>query len=201
MDTPEVIHLTLATRNAHKAREIAQILPERYVVHTLADHPEAPEVEETGKTFAENAQLKACGVSAVVPGLVLADDSGLCVDALGGYPGVLSARYAGEHGDDNANNAKLLYELMHMLGHAPFTARFICAMCLAEGGKPLATFTGKVEGTISLTPAGCGGFGYDPIFIPDGHFATFAEIPASIKNQISRRADALRQLAGYLNTY
>ncbi len=191
--------LTIATRNAHKAEEIARILPACYRVETLADHPEAPEVEETGKTFAANAELKACGVSLVVPGLVLADDSGLCVDALGGYPGVLSARYAGGHGDDNANNAKLLNELSHLPGEAPYSARFVCAMCLAENGKVIAQFLGTAEGFITLTPRGTDGFGYDPIFVPLGRGGrTFAELPAAAKDAASHRGKALQQLAAYL---
>lgn len=191
--------LTIATRNAHKAEEIARILPACYRVETLADHPEAPEVEETGKTFAANAELKACGVSLVVPGLVLADDSGLCVDALGGYPGVLSARYAGGHGDDNANNAKLLNELSHLPGEAPYRARFVCAMCLAENGKVIARFLGTAEGFITLTPRGTDGFGYDPIFVPLGQDGrTFAELPAAAKDAASHRGKALQQLAAYL---
>lgn len=191
--------LTIATRNAHKAKEIARILPACYRVGTLADHPEAPEVEETGQTFADNAELKACGVSRVVPGLVLADDSGLCVDALGGYPGVLSARYAGEHGNDQANNAKLVNELNHLRGEAPYSARFVCAICLAENGKVVARFLGTVEGCITLTPRGTDGFGYDPLFVPQGQGGrTFAELPAAVKDAVSHRGKALRQLAGYL---
>lgn len=192
------IPLTIATRNPHKAREIAQILPPEYEVHALADYPAAPEVEETGRTFAANAALKACRISAVLPGLVLADDSGLCVDALGGYPGVLSARYAGVHGDDAANNAKLLRELRAMLCLQPFEACFMCAMCLAEGGREEAAFLGRVDGRITLHPRGTKGFGYDPLFIPSGYDCTMAELPAEVKNRISHRADALRQFADWV---
>lgn len=192
--------LTIATGNKHKAQEIAAILPPHFEVRTLADYPQVPEVEETGTTFAENAALKACGVSAALPGLVLADDSGLCVDALGGAPGVISARYAGQHGNDAANNAKLLADLAALPADtAPHTARFMCAMCLAEGGHVLAEFVGKVEGCITPTPAGCGGFGYDPLFVPQGYPCTMAELPAEEKNRISHRADALQQFIAYLN--
>ena len=190
--------LIIATRNAHKAREIAAILPENYDVKTLADYPEAPEVDECGLTFADNARLKSCGVSAVLPGLVLADDSGLCVDALRGAPGVLSARYAGEHGNDAANNIKLIAELKSRPGKAPFTARFVCAMSLAQNGREIASFSGTVEGQITLTPAGDFGFGYDPLFIPNGFDCTFAELPPKIKNRISHRSRALSQLATHL---
>ena len=189
--------IIVATRNAHKAQEIAAILPEGYEVRTLADYPEAPEVEETADTFAGNAALKACGISALLPGMVLADDSGLCVDALGGAPGVMSARYAGEHGNDAANNARLLQELANL--PQPHTARFMCAMCLSEGGRVLAEFTGKVEGSITLTPAGEHGFGYDPLFVPAGYDCTMAQLPAEQKNTISHRADALQQLMQWIN--
>ena len=192
------ITLTLASRNAHKAEEIAAMLPPHFVVHTLADHPELPEVEETGRTFAENAALKALAISAAIPGLVLADDSGLCVDALCGAPGVLSARFAGEHGDDGANNSKLLHELAPLMGEAPFTARFVCAMCLAEGGRELAAFEGRVEGHITLTPRGTNGFGYDPLFEPVGHRRTMAELSAAEKHGLSHRANALRQVVARL---
>ncbi len=190
--------LTIATRNAHKAQEIAAILPAHFSVHTLADYPTLPDVDETGSTFAENAALKACTISAALPGLVLADDSGLCVDALGGAPGVYSARYAGEHGNDAANNAKLLADLAAMPAGTPGTARFMCAMCLAEGGQIKAEFIGKVEGSITANPAGEHGFGYDPLFVPTGYTCTMAELPAEEKNRISHRADALQQFLAYI---
>ncbi len=190
--------LTLASRNAHKAEEIARMLPPHFVVRTLADYPELPDVEETGRTFAENAALKAVTISAAIPGLVLADDSGLCVDALCGAPGVLSARFAGEHGADSANNQKLLRELAPLLGEAPFNARFVCAMCLAEGGKQLAAFEGRVEGHITLAPRGVNGFGYDPLFVPCGHTRTMAELSAREKNKLSHRAHALHQVTEFL---
>ena len=193
-----VTRLVIASRNPHKIHEIARILPPGYEVASLAEYPSAPEVEESGRTFADNARLKALGISAVVPGLVLSDDSGLCVDTLSGYPGVLSARYAGEHGDDAANNRKLLAELRALPGQAPYRARFVCALCLAEGGRELACFEGKVEGEITLAPRGERGFGYDPLFVPDGFSCTFAELTEEEKNRVSHRADALRQLADFL---
>lgn len=193
--------IILATRNTHKAQEIAAMLPSRFTVKTLADFPDAPDVPETGTTFAANAAQKAEGISAVLPGLVLADDSGLCVDALNGSPGVLSARYSGEHGNDAANNRKLLTELQALQGQAPFHARFVCAMSLARGGEQVAAFEGKVEGTISLSPRGTTGFGYDPLFVPNGYTATFAEIAPSEKNAISHRARALAQFVEYLESF
>lgn len=192
------IPLLIATRNAHKAQEIAAILPPDYKVSTLLDFPDAPEVEESGRTFAANARLKAEGISAVCKGLVLADDSGLCVDTLNGAPGVLSARYAGEHGDDSANNAKLLRELGVLRGWAPFPARFICALSLAENGKEIAHFCGSVEGRITLNPRGINGFGYDPLFVPLGYTCTMAELSSPAKNAISHRANALRRFADWI---
>lgn len=190
--------LIIATHNSHKAREIASILPPSYVVRTLADYPGTPEAEENGRTFADNARLKAETASAALEGWVLADDSGLCVDVLCGSPGVLSARYAGTHGDDAANNAKLLRELSALRGHEPFTARFICTMSLAEHGKQIATFQGVTEGTITLTPRGLEGFGYDPLFIPQGYNCTFAEMKANQKNALSHRAQALAAFQQFL---
>ena len=198
--TDTTILLTIATRNAHKAQEIAAILPPHFTVRTLADYPELPDVEETGSTFAENAALKACGISAALPGLVLADDSGLCVDALNGAPGVYSARYAGEHGNDAANNAKLLADLAALPADASRSAKFMCAMCLAEGGNVKAEFVGKVEGCITSAPAGEHGFGYDPLFVPSGYTCTMAQLPAQEKNRISHRADALQQFLAYIRT-
>lgn len=193
------IRLIVATRNAHKAQEIAALLPSRYEVLTLADFPQTPEIEENGTSFAENARLKSCGISSLLPGLVLADDSGLCVDALSGAPGVLSARYAGVHGDDAANNRKLIAELSARPDDEPYRARFVCAMSLAEGGREWAAFEGVVEGHITLSPSGNGGFGYDPLFVPQGYAETFADMPAEEKNLISHRSRALRKLLDFLS--
>ena len=187
--------LIIATQNAHKAAEIAAILPPGCTIRTLADFPELSAPEETGRSFAENAAQNALALSERVAGWVLADDSGLCVDALGGRPGILSARYAGQHGDDAANNRKLLAELAALPGLAPYSARFVCAMCLAKGGSVQAEFLGELAGHITLHPRGANGFGYDPLFIPAGYAgSTLAELPAEVKNGISHRARALEQL-------
>lgn len=193
------IPLLIATRNAHKAREFARILPPQFELKTLADVPGAPDPEETGTTFEANAAIKACSISAVFPGLVVSDDSGICVDALGGMPGVYSARYAGTHGDDEANNRKMLAELAAMPEEEkPFTARYVCAISVARDGRELACFVGKAEGEITLEPRGTGGFGYDPLFIPAGYDCTMAEISADEKNRISHRGEALRQFESWL---
>ena len=193
------IPLLIATRNTHKAREFARILPEQFELKTLADFPGAPDPEETGTTFAANAAIKAESISAVFPGLVVSDDSGICVDALGGMPGVYSARYAGTHGDDEGHNRKMLAELAaRPESEKPFTARYVCAISVASGGKELACFIGTVEGQITLSPRGTGGFGYDPLFIPDGYDCTMAEISAEEKNSISHRGEALRKFESWL---
>lgn len=192
---PELI---LATRNAHKAHEIAAMLP-ACRIRTLTDFPDIPEVQETGHNFAENAALKARQISTCAGGVVLADDSGLCVEALSGMPGILSARYAGEHGNDDANNRKLLAELRVLPALAPFRAHFACAMCLARSGQVLANFTGCLPGCVILSPRGSNGFGYDPLFVPDGFSQTLAELSADQKNTISHRARALEQVIAFLN--
>ena len=192
------IPVTIATKNAHKAKEIARILPDCYELHTMLEHPEIPDPVEDGRTFAANAAIKAETVSARVPGLVIADDSGLCVDLLNGAPGIMSARFAGTHGEDEENNRKLLRELAALPGQAPYTARYACAISLAENGKEIASFYGTVEGQITLSPAGTEGFGYDPLFIPDGFSCTMAQLTPAQKDSISHRARALVQLRAYL---
>jgi XTP/dITP diphosphohydrolase len=189
--------LLLATRNAHKTREFAQILGAEFEVRDLASAPEFAPVEETGLTFAENAILKAVAISKQFPALVVADDSGLEVDALRGAPGVYSARYAGARASDAENVAKLLDELARCDADAR-GARFRCALALAREGKVLGIFEGVVEGTIVRTPRGSAGFGYDPVFQPAGLTQTFAEISPSEKNRISHRARAIQSFRAAL---
>ncbi|MDQ6765856.1 MAG: RdgB/HAM1 family non-canonical purine NTP pyrophosphatase [Verrucomicrobiota bacterium] len=192
-----MIPLLLATRNAHKTAEFTKILGGEFAVTDLSSRSELPEVEESGETFGENALLKALAVSGVVSTLVVADDSGLEVDALEGRPGVYSARYAGEGATDERNVAKLLEELR---GVAPSlrTGRFRCALALAREGKTLATFLGSVEGVIADWPRGKNGFGYDPVFVPVAFEQTFAELGEAVKNTISHRANTIRQLRRWL---
>ena len=189
--------LLVATGNSHKTDEIRAILGAGYVVSDLKAHPELPEVEETGTTFLENATLKAVEISKQVEGLILSDDSGLEVDALGGEPGVYSSRYAGEAGNDAANNKKLLHELQ---GEDSRTARFRCVMVLAQDGEVLASFDGAVEGRMLSELHGEGGFGYDPLFVPDGYEQTFAQLSEEIKNQLSHRAVAMQKVVAWLAT-
>lgn len=187
--------LLVATGNSHKTDEIRAILGEDYVVSDLKAHPDLPEVEETGTTFLENATLKAVEISKQVDGLILSDDSGLEVDALGGEPGVYSSRYAGEAGNDAANNKKLLHELQ---GEDSRTARFRCVMVLAQDGEVLASFDGAVEGRMLSELHGEGGFGYDPLFVPDGYHQTFSQLSEGIKNQLSHRAVAMEKVVAWL---
>ena len=189
--------LLLATRNSHKTREFAEILGNEFEIRDLVAVTELPAVEETGETFEANAVLKAVETSRHFPGRVVADDSGLEVDALQGAPGVYSARYAGAQATDQANVTKLLAEL-GQCGPGPFSARFRCVLALAEGGTLRQTFHGTVEGTIVSEPRGSAGFGYDPIFQPNGFEQTFAELSAGEKNRISHRARAIRLLRAAL---
>ena len=186
--------LVIATRNAHKVDEISAILSE-FEVCDLSVIENPPLVDETGTTFLENSTLKAVAISKVTEGLVLADDSGLEVDALGGEPGVDSSSFGGEEGNDALNNARLVKE---MAGKADRTARFRCVMVLARNGEVLADFSGAVEGRIADEAAGAGGFGYDPFFVPVGYETSFAELGEKIKNTLSHRARALEGVKGWL---
>lgn len=185
--------LLVSTRNAHKIAEIRAILGPDFAVSDLSILPEMPEVEETGTTFEENATLKAVAASLLFEGWVIADDSGLEVDALGGAPGVYSARYAGPQAVDADNNALLLKNLDGVRGRER-SARFRCVIVLARAGRKLAAFAGEVEGVIVNQHKGGGGFGYDPLFVPEGYCETFGQLPAEVKNSLSHRARALTKL-------
>jgi XTP/dITP diphosphohydrolase len=220
--------LLLATRNAHKTREIQQVLAGDYIYLTLRDFPGAPAAVEDGATFEANAAKKvsvlagwlaanprmpepvasALGADPSIPAFyVLADDSGLEVEALSGAPGVHSARFAapdsgaGENSPDSANNAKLL-RLLQRVPAARRTARFRCVLALRRLFLPSAAetvlFEGVCAGRIGLRPAGGGGFGYDPLFIPDGCTQSFAELGEAAKNSLSHRSLALQKLSQYL---
>jgi len=189
------MQLIVATRNAHKTREIQRILGPAFTVSDLSAHPKIPDIRETGKSFEENAILKAVGASRHLPGLIVADDSGLEVDALGGAPGIFSARYAGENATDKQNIDRLLGELARTgVDEIKRSARFCCVIALARQGELLGTFEGIVEGTIIERARGLHGFGYDPIFVPRGFEKTFAKLPAEVKNTVSHRAKAIRGL-------
>jgi XTP/dITP diphosphohydrolase len=189
--------LLLATRNANKTREVREILGVGWEVEDLTARPDLPDVEETGETFEENAKLKALAASAHYDGWVLADDSGLEVDALGGAPGVRSARFAGDGADMASNRARLLEKLSAVRGKDR-RGRFRCVLALARDGRIDGTFCGAVEGFIAPAERGAGGFGYDALFVPEGSCRTFAEFTPREKHSCSHRGRALAQAAAFL---
>jgi XTP/dITP diphosphohydrolase len=188
--------LLVSTRNAHKVAEIREILGSDFEVLDLSAIHGVGKVEESGATFEDNATLKALAVSGFFDGWVIADDSGLEVDALGGAPGVWSARFSGEGATDALNRALLLEKLDGVRGRER-SARFRCAIVLARDSRKLASFSGSVEGVIIHQEKGSGGFGYDPLFVPDGYCETFAELGAEVKNALSHRARALEGLLAW----
>jgi XTP/dITP diphosphohydrolase len=188
--------LLIATRNANKKGEFKELLGNRFQISDLSARTSLA-VEESGKTFEENAILKAVAVSRDCDLYVVADDSGLEVHSLGGAPGIFSARYAGDRATDQANINKLLRELRNVSDRS---AQFRCVVALACAGKLVKTFAGRVEGTIVDTPRGSGGFGYDSIFVPNGFGRTFAEMSPELKNQTSHRAKAIAALRVFLQS-
>ncbi len=193
---PNLPRLIIATRNSHKTEEIRHILGDRFEILDVTAFPDLPEINETGTTFLENARLKALGISTHIDGWVLADDSGLEVDALGGAPGVWSSSFGGEEGNHSKNNLRLLTE---MADHEQRSARFLCTLVLAKNGQEIANFHGMVEGEITREPSGNGGFGYDPLFIPTGYSQTLADLGPDIKSQLSHRAKAIQSFVLSVN--
>lgn len=196
--------VVLATRNAAKLRELARILSaeDRGAQIRLAgldEFPGAPDVPETGATFEENALLKARAIADYTGLPAVADDSGLCVDALNGMPGVLSARWAGGHGDDQANLELVLAQVADV-PDIRRGAQFACAAALVAPGPGAREWvvTGQLEGRLIRAPRGSGGFGYDPIFLPDGFGQTTAEMTAEAKDAISHRGRAFRALTPFI---
>lgn len=182
--------IVVATSNAHKVREVREILaPHGFEVVGAEAVGGMPSVEEDGMTFRENAVKKAVAAARALHCTVLADDSGLEVAALHGAPGVYSARYAGEGGNDGRNVEKLLRNLQ---GVTDRSARFVCCIAVAdENGKLLGTAEGEARGCIAEECRGQGGFGYDPVFVPEGYCNSFGELPETVKNRLSHRANAL----------
>lgn len=190
--------LVLASHNKKKTTELRAILePFGYRLYSLPDFPGAPEPEETGDTFAANAAIKAESAMRFTGLPVLADDSGLVVDALSGEPGVRSARYAGENADDAENNALLLQKLS-AVPEAERTARFVCSIVLARPNNELITCYGETEGVILAAPRGRGGFGYDPLFFSTVLGKSFAEADATEKKLVSHRGRAIASLVARL---
>ena len=192
--------LVLATHNVHKVRELRRILADAGVGAELVGtdvYPDLPDVVETGTTFAENALLKAHAVAAATGLPAVADDSGLCVDVLGGMPGVFSARWAGRHGDDAANLALVLAQLSDVPDDRR-GAHFACAAALAMPHGSEYVVEGRLVGSLTREPRGSNGFGYDPIFVPDGDTRTTAEMSPDEKDAISHRGRAFGGLAGHI---
>lgn len=189
---PEVV---LGSRNRKKLAEMAELLvPYGIPLVCVADFPDVPEVVEDGDTFAANAAKKACETALGVQRWVIAEDSGLCVDALKGAPGVYSARYAGTQGDDDANNAKLLEELAAVPSEKR-TAHYVCHAVLADPqGQVRAEAVGRCDGLILREFRGVHGFGYDPLFLVREYHRTFGELEAAVKRHISHRARAFERL-------
>ena len=189
--------LVLATRNRGKVAELERILAGAGLDVELVGvdaFPDVPDVRETGITFAENALLKAAAVAARVGLPAVADDSGLCVDAMNGMPGIFSARWAGRHGDDRANLELLLAQLADVPDER-LTASFACAAALALPTGTERVVEGRLHGGLVRSPRGSGGFGYDPVFVPEGETRTTAELSAEEKDAISHRGRAFRTLA------
>jgi XTP/dITP diphosphohydrolase len=194
------VTLLLATRNAGKLAELRRLLASDGGVRVigLADVPPFPEAPETGATFAENALAKARDAAAASGLPAVADDSGLAVDALNGMPGVLSARWVGRHGDDLANLQLLLAQLEDVPDERRGAA-FVCAAALVVPGAAEIVEHGEWRGRIARAPRGTGGFGYDPIFVPDGDRRTSAELRPEEKDAASHRGRALRALLPHLH--
>ena len=194
--------LLVATNNPGKLAELSELLKGLPItLQSLGDIDQIIEVEEIGATFIENARLKASGYAFQTGLPAIADDSGLEVEALAGRPGVLSARYGGADTDFDTKMAKLLGEL-EKLGDAKRDARFVCSIAVADPeGKILHTTEGICPGTIAAIPRGRQGFGYDPLFIPDGYDLTFGELSGAIKRKISHRARAFEQIIPFLRVF
>ncbi|WP_035350022.1 XTP/dITP diphosphatase [Fictibacillus gelatini] len=184
----------IATKNRGKVKEFEALFEEKGIqVESLLDFPDAPDVEETGATFAENAKIKAETIAMKLNVPVIADDSGLVIDALDGRPGVFSARYAGVEKNDEKNIDKVLKE-MESVENSKRTARFVCALAVAIPGKETLIVEGRCEGQITRERVGTYGFGYDPIFYVPKLNKTMAELPKEEKNKISHRAMAIQKL-------
>ena len=189
--------VVIASRNEHKIDEMRRILNEaglRLDLVGIQEFPDLPDVDETGETFAENALLKAREICAFTGLPAIADDSGLCVDALGGMPGIFSARWAGTHGNDLANLQLLLAQISHVVPDRR-TASFRCAAAIVMPSGAEEVVEGIMAGRLIDTPRGTNGFGYDPIFIADGYSITTAEMDSANKDAISHRGRAIAALA------
>jgi len=205
------LEAVIGTRNPGKIREIETLLRGlRVILLSLTDFPNIPIVDEVGETYEENSALKALTYAKSTGLVTLADDSGLEVDALGGMPGPLSARYGGDFASDSARTTKLLSAL-DQKQNEPRTARYVCCLTLAGWVHPqqerndepgiLRVTTANIEGQIAKEPRGLNGFGYDPVFVPIGHELSLAELPVAVKNRISHRAQAVAAMRTFLERW
>jgi XTP/dITP diphosphohydrolase len=193
--------VVIASRNEHKIDEMRRILNEAGLSLDfvgIQEFPDLPDVDETGETFAENALLKAREICAFTGLPAIADDSGLCVDALGGMPGIFSARWSGTHGNDLANLQLLLAQISHVASDRR-TASFRCAAAIVTPSGAEKVVEGVMAGRLIDTPRGANGFGYDPIFVADGYSITTAEMDSASKDAISHRGRAIAALAPTLS--
>jgi XTP/dITP diphosphohydrolase len=193
--------LVLGTRNPGKLRELERILGDAgWVLRSLEEFENVGMAEESGDTYSANVIAKARFYAAATGVCALADDSGLEVEALGGAPGIHSARYAGDNSSD-ADRREALLSALARTSNSNRKSRFVCVIAIADSdGVVLNVSEGVCEGAITIEPRGAGGFGYDPLFIPDGYNETFAELPAEVKNELSHRARALRKTRQFLTT-
>lgn len=190
--------IVLATRNRKKVEEMQRMFSDVDVTFVTIDrYPDCPEVIEDGRTFRANAKKKAILIARHAGCPALADDSGLAVDALGGAPGVFSARFSGENATDAGNLRKLLYE-MRGVPESKRTARFVCCICFALPDGTFRTFTASARGSIGKRARGANGFGYDPVFFPENSGRTFAEMAASEKDSLSHRGKAMKKFHDFL---
>jgi len=187
--------LLFASTNQHKLEEIKWMLPPGYAIKSLIDIGWSEELPEPFDTFEENAAAKTSRLYEATGLICFAEDSGLQIDALDGRPGVRSARYAGSHGDHQSNIEKVLHEMKKIENR---NARFISVIAYQASTDEVLFFKGTVEGDISDSSSGTGGFGYDPVFIPKGFNQTFAVLPVTLKNQISHRSKSMHQFMAYL---
>ena len=196
------IDILLATRNKGKICEFELLLSDLPIrLRSLEEFPDTVDVEESGESFEENATIKAQHFKCLTNFATLADDSGLEIASLGGAPGIRSARYAGPNATDTERMTQLLTAL-DSIGDVERRARFVCALAFAlPGDKEIKIFLGKCEGRIAPAPRGSSGFGYDPIFIPDGYSQTFGELRSEVKNQISHRATAIKMAKDYFRSH
>lgn len=189
--------LILATQNKNKVIELKRLITEypQYEVLSLSDLNIMDDIEETGTTFASNAQLKAQHIYNLTGYACLADDSGIEIEALNNEPGIYSARYLGEHTSYEIKNRSILDRLINQTNR---NARFVSVVCLILSDNEIVTFEGSMPGSIGFEPKGVNGFGYDPIFIPNGYEISYAQMAIDTKNQLSHRGQALRKAVEYL---